>query len=179
MGRKATQRKPKGPIQQLLDRETLEAATAPLVNRFAETHMDCSRNLRFVMNQSSTTIMRWVRDKNNPLSDGQQAAILHCQRLWAKLRSPRLVVDMEATAGSGDASSFNVHQIEALGDLHRIATGFPTDYWMVYENVCRHDLPSGVAGSRLANSKRSAETAARTIVAFVADMIAMRENLSY
>jgi hypothetical protein len=174
---RAVARKPKGQLQRLYDREQLEEATAPLVNRFAEQHMDCARNLRFVLNQSSTTIMRWTRDKNNPLTDGQQAAILHCQRLWAKLRAPRLVVDMEATGG-GDGAAFNIHQIEALDDLHRIAKPFG-DYWNVFENVCRHDLPAGVAGSHLMTNRRSAETAARTIVAFVADMIAMRENLSY
>lgn len=177
MVRKSTARKPVGPMQRIHDRETLEAATAPLVNRFAEVHGDYSRNLRFVANRGGTAIDRWKRDGN--LSDSQQAGILHCQSLWAKLRMPRVVVDFEREVAGGDSEGWTHRQLEALGDLHRISSEFPHDYWNVFENVCRHDLPAGVAGSRLANTKRSAETAARLIVAFIADLISMRERLSY
>lgn len=169
--------KPKGPMQQALDRAMLEEATAPLVNRFAANHGDYDRNLRFVANRGGTAIDRWKRDGN--LSDSQQAGILHCQSLWAKMRMPRVVVDFEREVRGGDNEGWTHRQLDALDELHRISSEFPHDYWNVFENVCRHDLPAGVAGSRLANTKRSAETAARLIVALIADLISMRERLSY
>jgi hypothetical protein len=177
MGRKANAAKrPKGPLlQQILDRETIEAATAPLVNRFAEQHGDYGRNLRFVTNRGGTAIDRWRRDGN--LSDSQVAGILHCQNLWSKLGSQSVVVDFDRVRGQPSGIGYSQH--EALAEVHRISSSFPHDYWDVFENVCRHDLPAGVAGSRLANTKRSAETAARLIVCFIADLISMRERLSY
>ena len=175
MARRATNRKPKGPLQALHDREQLEELAAPLVNRFAEQHGDFSRNLRFVANNGSTTIDRWKASKS--LSDSQQAAILHCQRMWAKLGSQSLVVDFERVRGLGHGDGYSQH--EAFAEIARIESAFPRDYWAVFEGVCRHDLPAGVAGSRMATNKRSSIDAARIIVCFVADLIAMRERLTY
>jgi hypothetical protein len=176
MARKATAQKPKGgPIQQMLDRQQLEEATAPLVNRFAESQGDYARNLRFVVNRGGTAIDRWKN--NGSLSESQQAGILHCQNLWAKLGSQCLVVDFNKVSGQAHGDGLSQH--EAFTEVARISAAFPYDYWNVFENVCRHDLPAGVAGSRLANTKRSAETAARLIVCFIADLISMRERLSY
>lgn len=167
-----------GPLQSLIDREQLEAATAPLVSRFAEQHGDYSRNLRFVVNNGSTTVGRWKTAK--ALSPSQEAAIVHCQNLWAKLGSQCLVVDFEKVRGLGHGDGYSQH--EAFAQLGRIQGHFPgplQSYWNVFENVCRHDLPAGVAGSRLANNKRSSMDAARIVVCFVADIIAMKERLSY
>jgi hypothetical protein len=146
-----------------------------LVNRFAASQGDYTRNLRFVSNQESTAVARWQRDKT--LTDGQLAAINHCQQLWAKLGSQCLVMDFDKVHGLPHGDGYSQH--EALAEIHRIKSGFPHDYWDVYERVCRFDEPAGVAGSRLANRKRSAEIAARCVVAFIADLISMRERLSY
>lgn len=173
--RTSSARKPKGPLQQMLDREALEEATAPIVNRFAAGKGDYERNLRFVTNRTSSTVTRWCRDKS--LSDSQIAAIEHCQRLWARLGSQCLVIDFNRVRGQQHGDGYSQH--EALAELHRIKSGFPLPYWDVFENVCRFDLPAGVAGSELANRKRSAEIAARMIVSLLADMIAMRERLSF
>src|SRR5690348_8269884 len=159
-GRSAT--KPKGPIQQILDREMIEEATAPLVNRFAEQHGDYSRNLRFVVNRGGTAIARW--QTSGSLTDSQLAGILHCQNLWSKLGSQSVVVDFNRVRGQPHGAGYSQH--EAFTEIARISADFPYAYWNVFENVCRHDLPAGVAGSRLANTKRSAETAARMIVCF-------------
>lgn len=176
MGRSRKAEKPKGPIQAMMDRELVERNTAPLVNPFAEKQGDFEKNLRFVRNRGGTPIDRWKRDGN--ISESQEAGILHCQSLWARLRHPQVVANLNGTGG-GHVECWTVHQIEALNDIHEISSAFPHDYWNVFENVCRHDMPAGVAGSRLANTKRSAETAARLIVCMVADLISMRERLSY
>ena len=65
-------------------------------------------------------------------------------------------------------------------EIKRISGSFPGHYWDVFQNVCRFDEPAGVAGSKLQSTrKHSAETTARTIVCLVADMIAMRERLTF
>jgi hypothetical protein len=173
MAKRQTRRK--GPIQTILDRDTVEQNTAPLVNPFAEQHGDYARNLRFVVNRGGTAIDRWKRDKS--LSDSQLAGILHCQHLWAKLGSQSVVVDFNRVRGQPHGAGYSQH--EAFTELARISGGFPYQFWSVFENVCRHDLPAGVAGSRLSNNKRSAIDAARLIVCFIADLISMRERLSY
>lgn len=175
MGRAKRKELPKGDLQKLIDREANEIAKAPLVNPFAERHGDYERNLRFVTNRGGTAIDRWKR--SGSLTDSQQAAILHCQHLWLKVGSQAVVIDFERVRGLPHGDGYSQH--EAFTELARISAGFPRDYWDVFENVCRHDLPAGVAGSRLANHRRSSETAARTIVCFIADMIATRERLSY
>lgn len=167
----------RSPLQRILDREAAEAEAPVSVNEFAEQHGDYSKNLRFIVNRGGTAIERWKRDGN--LSDSQEAGILHCQSLWNKLGSQGVVVDFnKEVRGSGTIPGC-LSQPEAFAEIARISDGFPRPYWDVFENVCRHDLPAGVAGSRLANTKRSAETAARMIVCFVADLISMRERLSY
>ncbi len=168
-------RKPKGPIQAMIDRERIEEAAAPLVNRFAEQHMVLERNLRFVTNRGATTVDRLA--STGALSESQQAAIRHCQRLWAKLGSQSLVADFDKVVGQVHGDGYSQH--EALAELHRISKGFPSEYWLVFEAVCRFDEPAGVAGSRLANNKRSSIDAARMVTCFIADLIAMREGLSY
>ena len=166
----------RGPLKRLLDRERTEEETAPLVNPFREQHGNFERNMRFVVNRGGTAIDRWKAA--GYLSESQEAAILHCQNLWAKLRQPRIVANLDANGGGG-VEEWTVHQVEALHELGRIAADFPPKYWDVFENVCRHDLPAGVAGSRLSNVRKAAEISARQVVCFIADLVAMRERLSY
>lgn len=145
------------------------------VNAFAAQHGDYIRNMRFVVNRGGTAIDRWRT--SGELSDSQLAAILHCQVLWSKIGSQCLVADFNKIPGQQHSDGLAQH--EALTELGRIAADFPPLYWDVFENVCRHDLPAGVAGSRLANVRRSAEIAAKSIVRFIADMISTRQRLSY
>jgi hypothetical protein len=152
-------------------------AQEPLVNPFAAQHGIFERNMRFVINRGGTAIDRWKRD--GLLSETQQAAILHCQRLWHVIdRGPRLVANLDRTV-FGSHGGGHPREVEARDDLHRIKSGFPLQFWDVFENVCRHDEPAGTAGSRLANDSRSASSAARTVVSLIADTIYMRERLSY
>lgn len=152
-------------------------AEEPLVNEFAAAHGIFERNMRFVINRGGTAIDRWKRE--GLLSDTQQAAILHCQRLWHVIdRGPRLVANLDRTV-FGSHGEGHPREVEARDDLHRIKSGFESKWWEVFENVCRNDEPAGVAGSRLANDNRSATTAARIVVCMIADAIHMRERLSY
>ncbi len=178
MGRKSNAaRKPKGPLQTMLDKEQLEEATRPLVNPFTMAHGDYERNLRFVRNRGGTALERWERD--GYLSVSQQAAILHMQRLWTLIdQGSRLVVNLDRTV-FGCNGDGNHKEIEARHDVHRIKGVFPYEYWDIFERVCRWDEPAGTAGSRLANFTRTASESARLVVCMVADMIAMNERLSF
>jgi hypothetical protein len=173
MGKQNTKRK--GRLQTVLDREQTERDTAPLVNPFAEQHGDYVRNLRFMQNRGGTALARWITAKL--LSDSQQAAILHCINLWAKIGSRSIVANLQRSVGGGYGDGYA--EAEALAELHRIKSGIPEIYWNVFERVCRWDEPAGVAGSRLCRAKNSADVAARVTVCFVADLIATRERLSY
>lgn len=157
-----------------------EAANDPLagsVNEFAAKHGDYDRHNGRTVNKSASPVIRWKND--GLLSESQEAAIEHCQRLWRLTDcSGRLVANLDRTI-FGCPGDGNMAEIEARDDLHRIKSGFPARYWSVFEAVCRFDEPAGAAGSRLAKDDVTRRTMARAIVCMVADMITMRERLSY
>jgi len=126
-----------------------------------------------LINRGGTPVARWKAAKL--LSDSQVAAIDHCETLWSRLGGKALVMDLARIPGAGQGNGWA--EQEALDDLKRIKGYVPAKYWSVYENVCRFDEPAGTAGSGLANNTRSAIDAARIVVSFVADIIAMRERL--
>lgn len=168
----------RGPLQRMYDREQAEANARPTVNPFTEQHGDYDRNGRYVVNRGGTPVARWKAAGH--LSDSQQAAIAHCIRLWEIVGAPsiKLVANLDRTV-FGSPGDGHPMEIEARSDLSRIKAYVPRDYFEVFENVVRFDEPAGRAGSRFANEAREAQTCARTVVQFVADIIAMKERLSY
>lgn len=167
----------RGPLQKLVDAEAANDERQPLVNEFAAQHGDYDRNLRVVINRGGTPVARWKTA--GLLSESQLAAIDHCIGLWDAIgTSGGLVANLDRTV-FGSPGEGNIREIEARDDLHRIKGYFPTKYWDTYENVVRFDEPAGFAGSRLTECKNDAVAAARTVVQFVADIISMKERLSY
>ena len=131
--------------------------------------------LKTLVNRGGTPVARWKAAKL--LSDTQIAALDHCERLWAQLNGKSLVMDFEREPGSGTGQGWS--EQEALDDLKRIKGYFPAKWWSVFENVCRFDEPAGFAGSSLTDVRNDQVAAARTTVQFVADVIAMKEPLTY
>lgn len=177
----------RGPLQRVIDGERGSIIdrdgvaeyqdNAPLVNDFTARHGQYERNLTKVVNRGGTPVARW--QSAGLLSDSQNAAIDHCIRLWDAIgTSGGLVANLDRTV-FGSPGEGNIREIEARDDLHRIKGYFPTKYWDTYENVVRFDEPAGFAGSRLTECKNDAVAAARTVVQFVADIISMKERLSY
>lgn len=143
-------------------------------------HGDTFRRETVHLNRGGTPLARWKRDK--ALTDGQIAAIDHCLRLWHIVGySPRLVASYgERIPITGSSETMTNTQIDARDDLYRIIDYFPgpvRTYWNVFENICRHDMPAGVAGGELSKSNRTADARAHQVVCFVADVIAMKERL--
>lgn len=172
-----------GPLQRMLDRAANESEQQPLVNGHAQSHGDYEPAAKTgvmrlaLINRGGTPLARWK--KAGLLSETQEAAILHCTRLWQLTdTSSRLVANLDRTI-FGAPGNGNMAEIEARNDLHRIKSGFPLPYWSIFENVCRFDEPAGVAGSKLAEDDVTRRTMARAIVCMVADMIYLRERLSY
>ena len=127
---------------------------------------------------ATTPVERWQRDGR--LSDSQLTAIALMRRLWAiaGLRQKTTATYGERLAISVNNEWLANTEIDARKDLHRIQDYIPRTYWDVFEQVCRHDEPAGVAGSRLGFGERSAKDRAHTIVCFVADVICMHERLA-
>jgi len=132
---------------------------------------------RRIVNRGGTPVMRWIAA--GKINSHQALAIQLCYRLWELAGIKQLTTaNYGETIKGGDAMEWRaVSEIEARADLHRVQDYVPSMYWSVFENVCRHDEPAGVAGSRLGFGQRSAEDRAHTIVCFVADVIAMNERL--
>ena len=127
-----------------------------------------------LVNRGGTPIARWTAA--GQLSETQRAAIDHCCTLWERVGSKALVMDFDKVAGCGAGSGWS--QQEALDDLRRIKGYVPAKYWSVFENVCRFDEPAGYAGSALVEDRRQQADAARLMVQFVADVVAMKERLA-
>jgi hypothetical protein len=179
MGRRKTKYDNRGPLQIMRDQEIVAANARPTVNDHAMRHGDYERHNGRITNRGGTPIARWKTA--GLLSDSQQAAIAHCIRLWDLAETTtRVVANLDRTIfGIANDDEKAARVIDARDDLHRIKSGFPLPYWDIYENVCRFDEPAGLAGSRLCSDTSAAAGNARVVVCMVADMIAMRERLTY
>jgi hypothetical protein len=138
------------------------------------THVETNtKAMAFV--SSHDPVERWLRDGR--LSDAQEVAIGAVRRLWRLSGiSQKVTATYGERCGGGSAEYQAINEIEAREDLHRMQGYIPKPYWDVWENVCRHGMPAGVAGAELGYGTRSAQDRAHHIVCFVADTIAMMER---
>lgn len=119
-------------------------------------------------------VERWKA--SGKLTQAQQVVIEMCQRLW------RLAgLQQRVTASYGERMPASVSyelraltELEAREDLHRIQDYVPAKWWSIFENVCRHQMPAGVAGGE---DDRNGAHKAFVVVCFVADVIAMKERV--
>lgn len=187
--RKAT-RKPETALERLsrLARERLliQDTNAPLVNEFAAAQGDYgngltlapdvkgAQRLTVTVNRGGTAVDRWERDEL--LSETQMAAIRYCRALWHNAQTERgVVANLHRIGGISHYDDWA--QIEALNELAWLRKSTPDRYWDVFENVCRFDMSAGIAGSNLTVNRDAQTTAARLIVCFVADLVAMWRRL--
>lgn len=126
-----------------------------------------------LLNRGGSAVERWVH--SGAFGPHQERAIRYTQGLWERADGKLRAVDL--TRDRVDELIDGLSQQEALDELKRFKDRFPREYWSVYENVCRFDEEAGVAGSNLANNRRSAIDAARTCVGMTAGMIAMWRGL--
>jgi hypothetical protein len=161
--------------QALRARTELEAANEPVLTPEAEANGDYVRDgNKGYRNRRSTPIARWKAE--NLLSETQSLAIDYCVRLWERAgRFSGLTMDLMKITGLPPSSGWS--QQEALDELKHFKERIPFTYWNVFENVCRFDMPAGVAGSHLQGDRNKVNVQAWTIVCFVADLIATWKRL--
>jgi hypothetical protein len=66
-----------------------------------------------------------------------------------------------------------LEQAEALAQIAQYESRVPRLYWSVFENVVRNDMAAGAAGSHLAANSAQAQAHAKSVVGFVASLVAM------
>jgi hypothetical protein len=145
------------------------------------THVETGTKAYTKLNRGGSPVDRWMA--LGKLTEPQWAVIQWCYHLWDKvgLKQRTTANYGERIAGTGSSEWANLTQIEAKEDLYRIMDYFPgaaRTYWAIFEDVCRFDVPAGVAGGTLGYGSRSADTRAHQIVCFVADIIASRERIA-
>ncbi len=181
--------KPKGPLERWMDRQKAEKDAEPLVSPFAAQHGDFAKeampvttgeldsvragNVQVTRNRGGSAVQRWI--SAGTLNQGQIDAIaLYC-RAWHVIHSqPRTTANWSLVAfirGTG-AERRIVDQIEAQELLklldNRVFEIAPRYYFDVWQNIVLFDQAAGVAGG---GNRTSAERS-KTIVLFIADMIA-------
>lgn len=164
-------------LSEILDGPTeAQLANGHYVREFV-TNGDTATKSMAHINQGGTPVIRWHR--TGKLDDRQLAIIHWVQRLWDRAGTVQRVTAQygERIASSASVELLTARTMEAVEDLDRVQGYIPAPYWSVFENVCRFDMPAGVAGGELGFGPRSSIDRAHTIVCFVADVIGMRERM--
>lgn len=178
MARRSAKRDTRGPLQRVLDGEVLTRYQSELDVITPEQRAKGSyQGERRIVNNHDP-VQRWIA--SGRLTESQQLAIGYVRRLWDIAGLERSVTANygQVTGGSGSSERRNVIEIDAREDLHRCQDYVPGLYWTVFENVCRWGQSAGVAGDILTpGSNRAADVRAHQTVAFVADVVAMKEGL--
>jgi hypothetical protein len=164
--------------------------TEPLITREAAqhgdyrddfvTHVETGTKAKAAINRGGSPVCRW--EASGKLDNTQMAVIAMCQRLWrlAGLQQRVTATYGERVFGMGNVELAAMNEIEARSDLKRISGYFPgklSNYWDVFENICRHGIPAGVAGASVSFDSKAATARSLTIVRFVADYVATREGV--
>jgi hypothetical protein len=168
---------------------TASIGEEPPVNRFAAAHgcyrqasvIDLGNELgggrlktyRVMRNVHPTVVDRWLAEGGPGFGEPQRRAIDHCRALWHRLGSSgKLVANLDWIGGGRTGRERGLEQSEALGQLAQYENRIPRLYWSVFENVVRHDMAAGAAGSHLARNSAQAQAHAKNCVGFVASLIA-------
>jgi len=144
------------------------------------THVETNTKAYTKLNRGGDPVSRWTA--SGSLTDAQIAVIKWCYARWelAGLQQRVTANYGERIPGEGSNELRSAREIDARDDLHRVRDYFPgplLTYWQCFENVCRFDMPAGVAGLALSPSNRTADAWAHQVVCFVADIIGSRERI--
>lgn len=176
-GKKRVKIDQRGPLQKLLDREQVanDQSVLSVITPEQRAKGTYEGERRIVNNHDP--VQRWISAQK--LTESQQHAIGYVRRLWdiAGLERPVTANYGIVRQGAGCAERRAAIEIDARQDLHRLQDYVPSQYWSVFELVCRFGEPAGVAGSTMGAGGKAAQARAHTIVCFVADIVAMKERL--
>jgi len=143
-------------------------------------HVETATRAPTYINRGGTPVERWRAAER--LDERQLAVIAHCLTLWRLAGvSSRVTALYGERVPGGSCEDGNLREIDAREDLHRYQGHFPgllQRYWSVFENVCRYDMPAGVAGADTGLDDNRANARALTIVCLVADVLNERERIA-
>lgn|GEM_PF-3292601 len=181
-----------GPIAMMMDRATRADAVRPLVSEHTAKHGSYGQealpvtagefegedpgNRRVTRNRNSSPVDAWHAAKL--ITDAERDAIRLCETLWTKAGRMRGLVAGYGARVAGSDHGDGMAQQMALDQLARWKRMVCSEFWDVFEAVCRHQEPAGKAGSRLANNAPQAQACARTVVRIVASVIANDRGLT-
>jgi hypothetical protein len=141
------------------------------------THAETNTKAMAFRNRGGTPLCRWVA--SNKLDDTQMAVIARCLEIWRLVGTRQSLTAKygERLDQSSDYDGLSARAAEAEDDLKSFQSHFPgkaKDYFGIFENVIRFNMPAGVAGGD--PDKKIASTRTLTIVRFVCDIIASNER---
>lgn len=137
------------------------------------THAETNTKAMTYRNKESTVLAKWMQEGGTGFEHGACRAIADCQTFWERMGGPKLTAAYgERIAASTHGEGYTAQ--EAADEIAFRKKMVPRPYWDVFEDVVRHNEPAGRAGSKLANNTPQQIQAAKTIVGFVASVIAMR-----
>jgi hypothetical protein len=144
------------------------------------THVETGTKAYTKLNRGGSPVDRWMA--SGKLTEAQVAVIQWCYARWelSGLKQRVTANYGERVPGEGSNELRVAEKLAARADLYRVMDYFPFPldaYWNVFENVCRFDMPAGVAGLALSQSSRSADARAHQVVCFVADYIGSKERI--
>jgi hypothetical protein len=132
------------------------------------------KTYRVVRNLHPSIVDRWIAEGGPGFGESQASAISHCRALWHRIGgSGTLVANLNWIGGGHAGRECGLEQAEALAQLAQYESRIPHLYWSVFENVVRHDMAAGAAGSPMARNSAQAQAHAKNCVGFVASLIAM------
>lgn len=142
------------------------------------THSETNTKAMVYRNNGGSPVTRW----GDKLGDQHKKVINHCMYLWRWAGQDRRIIARygQRIPGVTDAEHDCNREIDAREQLHRIRDYFPgqlADYFTIFENVVRHEIPAGVAGASREFEGKAASARALTIVRFVCDVIASHERI--
>ena len=162
---------------QPMETPTIEAIRNGDFERDFITHAETNTKVMAFRNTGGTPLCRWVAA--NKLDETQLRVINRCIEIWRLIGTRQNLVAKygERLDKSSDWEGVSLQAADAEKDLASFKGHFPgksQDYFGIFENVIRFNVPTGVAGGD--PDKKSASTKVLTIVRFVCDVIASKER---
>ena len=141
------------------------------------THAETNTKAMAWRNSGGTPLCRWIAAKR--LDQTHLAVIGRCLEIWRLIGTHQSLTSKygERLDRSSDWKDTSYRAEEAEADLQSFKSHFPgraKDYFDIFENVIRFNMPAGVAGGDPDKKVSAAKTL--TIVKFVCDVIASNER---
>jgi len=146
------------------------------------THAESNTKAMGHVNTGGTPLARW--ESGGKLDSTQLAVILSCLECWRLAGLSQSVTALYGervgtTSDAGENANAVKHAKDTLTRYRDYFPGRTKEYFDIFENIIRHNMPAGVAGAVEGFDKKAATTRSLTIVRMVCDTIASRERFGY